>query len=88
MGVLAAIVVPNVTGLIGSGQPEAAKAELVTVQGAMDTMMAKLSLSTVSAVTTATGNMAAFPDRLMPCIPITCARVLLKGLTRAPPAAW
>ncbi len=62
IGVLAAIVVPNVTGLIGSGQPEAAKAELTTVQGAVDTLMAKNALKTVTAVTTATGNMAAFPD--------------------------
>ena len=29
IGVLAAIIVPNVTGLIGSGQPEAAKAEFL-----------------------------------------------------------
>ena len=27
-GVLAAIIVPNVTGMVGAGQPEAAKAEL------------------------------------------------------------
>jgi type IV pilus assembly protein PilA len=62
IGVLAAIIVPNVTGLIGAGQPEAAKAELSTVQSAMDTMMAKSGLSTVSAVTTATSDMTAFPD--------------------------
>ena len=62
IGVLAAIVVPNVTGLIGSGKPEAAKAELATVQAAMDTMMAKGNLTTVTAVTTAISNMAAFPD--------------------------
>jgi type IV pilus assembly protein PilA len=62
IGVLAAVIVPNVTGLIGSGQPEAAKAELTTVQSAMDTMMAKNSLKTVTAVTVATSNMDAFPD--------------------------
>jgi type IV pilus assembly protein PilA len=62
IGVLAAIIVPNVTGLVGSGQPEAAKAELTTVQTAMDTMMAKSNLSGVTAVTSATNNMAAFPD--------------------------
>jgi type IV pilus assembly protein PilA len=62
IGVLAAIIVPNVTGLVGAGQPEAAKAELATVQAAMDTMMAKSGLATVAAVTTATSVMTAFPD--------------------------
>lgn len=62
IGVLAAIIVPNVTGLVGAGKPEAARAELTTVQNAMDAMMAKLSLASVTAVTTATNNMATFPD--------------------------
>jgi type IV pilus assembly protein PilA len=62
IGVLAAIIVPNVTGLVGSGQPEAAKAELATIQSAMDTMMAKANISTVTVVSAATNNMAAFPD--------------------------
>jgi type IV pilus assembly protein PilA len=62
IGVLAAIIVPNVTGLVGAGQPEAGKAELATVQSAMDTMMAKSGLATVTAVTTATSAMATFPD--------------------------
>jgi type IV pilus assembly protein PilA len=60
LGVLAAIVLPNVTGLTDEGQTEAAKAELVTVQTAMDTMMAKNSLTSVTA-TEATDNMSAFP---------------------------
>ena len=60
LGVLAAVVLPNVTGLAGEGQTEAAKAELVTVQTAMDTMMAKNSLTSVTA-TSATANMSAFP---------------------------
>ena len=60
LGVLAAVVLPNVTGLAGEGQTEAAKAELVTVQTAMDTMMAKNSVTSVTA-TDATGNMSAFP---------------------------
>jgi type IV pilus assembly protein PilA len=62
IGVLAAIIVPNVTGLVGSGQPEAAKAELTTIQTAMDTMMAKANISTVTAVGTATKDMTSFPD--------------------------
>jgi type IV pilus assembly protein PilA len=39
IGVLAAIIVPNVTGLTGSGKSEAAQAELIMVQSALDTMM-------------------------------------------------
>ena len=60
LGVLAAAVLPNVTGLVGSGETEAARAELVTVQTAMDTMMAKESLSAVAS-TAATDNMSSFP---------------------------
>ena len=60
LGVLAAVVLPNVVGLANTGQDEAAKAEKVTVQTAMDTMMAKLHITTV-AVTAATANMTAFP---------------------------
>jgi len=60
LGVLAAVVLPNVTGLAGEGQTEAAKAELVTVQTALDTMMAKSAIASVTA-TSATSNMTAFP---------------------------
>ncbi|MBA7691646.1 hypothetical protein ES703_100197 [subsurface metagenome] len=60
LGVLAAVVLPNVTGLAGEGQTEAAKAELVTVQTAMDTMMAKVAIASVTA-TAATANMSGFP---------------------------
>ena len=60
LGVLAAVVLPNVTGLADEGQTEGAKAELVTIQTAVDTMMAKNSLTTVT-VTSATNNMSSFP---------------------------
>lgn len=60
LGVLAAVVLPNVIGLADTGQVEAAKAELVTVQTAMDIMMAKLHITTVTA-TAATQNMSSFP---------------------------
>jgi len=60
LGVLAAVVLPNVTGLVGEGETEGAKAELVTVQTAMDTMMAKTGVSSVTA-TGATANMSSFP---------------------------
>jgi prepilin-type N-terminal cleavage/methylation domain-containing protein len=60
LGVLTAVVLPNVTGLVGEGETEAAKAELVTVQTAMDTMMAKTGISSVTA-TSATSDMSSFP---------------------------
>ena len=60
LGILAAIVLPNLTGITGSGQTEGAKTELVTIQTAMDTMMARLRLSSVNA-TAATANMSLFP---------------------------
>lgn len=60
LGVLAAVVLPNVIGLAGEGQIEAAKAELVTVQTAMDVMMAKTRITTVT-LTAATSNMTTFP---------------------------
>ena len=69
IGVLAAIIIPNVTGLVGSGETEAAKAELITVQSALDTMMAKEGRSSVTAVTTATKNMAKFPHKNYPLYP-------------------
>jgi type IV pilus assembly protein PilA len=69
IGVLAAVIVPNVTSLSGSGKEEASRAELVTLQTAMDAMMAKNSLSTVTAVKSATNNMAAFPDKDHPLYP-------------------
>ncbi len=60
LGVLSAVVLPNVIGLADEGQIEAAKAELVTVQTAMDTMMAKNHITTVTA-TGASSNMSSFP---------------------------
>jgi type IV pilus assembly protein PilA len=69
IGVLAAIIVPNVTGLGDSGKTEAALAEAKTIQTAMDTMMIKKALTSVTAVTNATNNMAAFPDASHPLYP-------------------
>lgn len=60
LGVLAAVVVPNVVGLAGKGQTEAAKTEFSSVQTAMDIMMATKGLTSVNA-TTATANMSSFP---------------------------
>jgi type IV pilus assembly protein PilA len=60
LGVLAAVVLPNVIGLADEGQVEAAKAELVTVQTAMDTMMAKNHITSVTP-SGPTSNMSSFP---------------------------
>jgi prepilin-type N-terminal cleavage/methylation domain-containing protein len=69
IGVLSAIIIPNVTGLTSSGQEEASSAELVTLQTAMDAMMVKNNLSSVTVVKTATKDMAAFPDKNHPLYP-------------------
>jgi hypothetical protein len=47
-------------------QTEAAKAELSTVQLAMDTVMAKGALTSDTAVTTVTSYMTTFPDAVHP----------------------
>ena len=79
IGVLAAMIIPNVTGIIGSGETEAAAAEKAMVQVAMDTMMAKLGLSTVTAVVVATSNMASFPDATNPLYPNYSRSATTKG---------
>jgi len=63
LGVLAAIVLPNFTGLVDWGEQEAGEAELATVQTAMDTMMTVNSLGNgdVTAASS-TQNMSTFPD--------------------------
>ena len=48
IGVLAAVVVPNVTGFMGRGEEAAARAELQTVQTAMDLAMVDQVLSEVT----------------------------------------
>ena len=60
MAILAAVVLLNVTGVIGEGSSEASATELVTIQTAMDVMMAKEDLTSVTA-TSATNDMSAFP---------------------------
>ena len=60
LAVLAAIVIPNVTGFAGYGQTQGAAAELSIVQTAMDSMMAENALTSVTA-TLGTDNMSSFP---------------------------
>jgi type IV pilus assembly protein PilA len=60
LGILAAVVLLNVTGVIGSGEEEVEESELVIIQTAMDTMMAKNDLTAVTA-TSSTNDMSGFP---------------------------
>ena len=69
LGVLAAVIIPNVTGFIGRGEDEAAAAEKATVQSTMMTMMVDLGLTEVTEVTTATNDMSGFPDDTNPLYP-------------------
>ncbi len=63
LGVLAAVVIPNVGRFIGRGESEAADTEFANVQSAVVAMMVDNQLSTLpNPVTVATGNMSLFPD--------------------------
>jgi type IV pilus assembly protein PilA len=79
IGVLAAIIIPNVSGLAGSGKTEAGKAELATLQTAMDTMMAKNGLTSVTVVATATSAMGSFPDATNALYPNFLRNATTKG---------
>jgi prepilin-type N-terminal cleavage/methylation domain-containing protein len=62
LGVLAAIMIPNISGLVAYGHTSAAAAELSVIQTAMDSMMAKENITSVTPVlaAAATGNMSKF----------------------------
>ena len=77
LGVLAAVVLPNVIGLAGTGHDEAAKAEWTTVQTAVDTMMASTHITSV-AITAATDDMSAFP-KSNPLYPTYLRTAFTKG---------
>jgi len=62
LGVLAAIALPNFTGVTTRGRTEAAKSELITVQTAVDTMMANDNVDNLTAPATGERNMALFPN--------------------------
>lgn len=66
LGVLAAIVIPNVGRFIGRGDTEAAATEFANVQSAVVAMMVDNQLATlpnpVSAQANRTNNMSSFPD--------------------------
>ena len=65
LGVLAAVVIPNVSQFIGSGETEAAATELATVQTAVRSLMVVNGLSVLPnpvLVANVTDDMTAFPD--------------------------
>ena len=62
LGVLAAVVIPNVGRFFGKGQEEAAQTELHDVQTGMIALMADKNLSAVTPVTSATNDMDGFPS--------------------------
>lgn len=65
LGVLAAVVIPNVGRFIGRGETEAAATELADIQSAVTAMMVDNLLNTLPNPVlegNATNNMGAFPD--------------------------
>jgi prepilin-type N-terminal cleavage/methylation domain-containing protein len=63
LGVLAAVVIPNVGRFMGAGEEEAAETELANVQTAVVSMMVDNELNVLpNPVGTATNDMTAFPD--------------------------
>ena len=62
LGILAAVVIPNVGRFIGSGETEAKETELANIQAAVSSAMVDNSLSTLPAPVAATVSMANFPD--------------------------
>jgi len=66
LGVLAAIVIPNVGRFIGRGESEAKDTEYTNIQNSVISMMTDNKISTLPnpVDTTATSNMGAFPDAL------------------------
>jgi type IV pilus assembly protein PilA len=63
LGVLAAVVIPNVGRFIGSGEDEAAETEFANIQAGVHSMMVDNQLDTLpNPVGVATSDMNAFPD--------------------------
>lgn len=68
LGVLAAVIIPNISRFFGAGEEEARNTELANVQLAVDTMMVANKLSSIpnndfpDSGATSTNSMAIFPD--------------------------
>ncbi|GAG39261.1 unnamed protein product [marine sediment metagenome] len=78
LGVLAAVVIPNVGRFIGAGESEAKDTEFANIQAAVHSMMVDNEIAALPVpITTGTANMAAFPE--------VTATLITKG---APDAAF
>ncbi len=82
LGVLAAVVIPNVGRFIGRGEDEAADTEFTNIQSAVVAMMTDNELEQLpnpvdGTAYAATGNMSLFPDRSI------CATDKISGPTQA-----
>jgi type IV pilus assembly protein PilA len=64
LGVLAAVVIPNVSRFLGRGKTEAAATEFANIQSAVASMMVDNSLATLATPVTTThqNDMTVFPD--------------------------
>ncbi len=63
LGVLAAVVIPNVGRFIGAGESEAKDTEFANIQAAVHSMMVDNELQTLpNPVTSSVNTMGAFPD--------------------------
>lgn len=62
LGVLAAVIIPNVTKFFGAGKEEARKTERSTIQLAVDEMMLHNNQSLIPNPVLFTNDMRAFPD--------------------------
>jgi type IV pilus assembly protein PilA len=68
LGVLAAVVIPNVGRFIGAGETEAKDTEFATIQAAVHAMMVDNEISTLpNPVLSSTNDMGAFPDADSEC---------------------
>jgi type IV pilus assembly protein PilA len=68
LGVLAAVVIPNVGRFIGAGEEEAKETEFANIQSAVHAMMVDNEVSTLAGFVTTPGtnDMSAFPDDTAP----------------------
>jgi prepilin-type N-terminal cleavage/methylation domain-containing protein len=69
LGVLAGIMIPNISNLVGFGEANAARTELSVIQTAMDSMMAVEQQATVVPALINTNDMAEFPNTDHPLFP-------------------
>ncbi|MEE8413825.1 MAG: prepilin-type N-terminal cleavage/methylation domain-containing protein, partial [Dehalococcoidales bacterium] len=62
LGVLAAVVIPNVGRFIGRGETEAGETEFANIQSAVVAMMTDQGQAIITPRTGATDNMSQFPE--------------------------